>query len=353
MDKLIALFWSGKASIEEKKALLQKIQYPDEGWRQRLKEEYLQSLEGDHKVNVDDEWFAQMLESLHRNIGAEYAEAPQRKKLVRLSPGWRAAVAAVLVIVAGVALFRYVADPGKSAGEQTARKAATPAFIVEVNPASTNRFIRLPDSSWISMSPGAALSYAADYGITARQIRLDRGAARFKVAGNRKKPFSVVAREIQTSALGTEFTVAITDTVHVNVKLLEGSVMVHSTPQSGFDMETRYLKPGQELEVNLSRQTVLLHKPDSRKAIASNKPAEMPDPIAGLEFNQQPLNKIFRALNRHYHVRIGFDETEMAKLWFTGSFEPTDSLTMVLASICKMNALSFRQEKDSIIIYKE
>lgn len=348
-NKLIDKFWDGHATEEERRQLLQQIRELEKDDMQWLTTDFLLSLEAKAEVDRDDAWFAAMREKLNQKIAAP---AESKAKLISFrKPVWWA-VAASILVTAGVML--WYAQTSTPAPEQMAKVSVPPAIkeIIERNSSGNPKQFKLPDASAVQLEPGAEIAWHSDYGIRTRSIVLRSGRAKFKVEKDQQKPFSVVAGNIRTTALGTIFSVSLQDSSLVKVKLLEGSVLVNASTLALSKIGETILIPGQEISVNLrnaSKQvTTGTIKSPAGKAYGTN--GENVDSTEGLQFSQQSLSSIFKQLGRHYEIKILFDKKKMASRWFTGSFEQGDSLGLVLTAICQMNDLSFTKEGDSYII---
>jgi transmembrane sensor len=70
------------------------------------------------------------------------------------------------------------------------------------------RTITLEDGSQVELSAASAIS--VDFTSSARRVRLHEGEAYFSVAGNDARPFTVIAGEVNATALGTAYSVSIT-----------------------------------------------------------------------------------------------------------------------------------------------
>ncbi|RXK81458.1 FecR family protein [Filimonas effusa] len=369
MDKLIQSFWSGQASDAEKKALLEKISYPETGWEQRLQQAWDHSLETNEEVSASDEWFKNQLETLQHKIAQRNQEhSAEEAGNIRtitstrwpIRPAAWQAVAAIFVL-ATATLFLFIQRPHNNENKIAVLPAKSSpqhknSFIEEKNNTRISRKVALPDGSTALLEPGAVISYNNNYGAANRQITLTAGIARFHVAASSKAPFNVIAGTTRTTALGTIFRIDISSSHLLKIKLVEGKVKIDGTSQDHFMAKATYLLPGQELNINLLQHTaqLILPAPNRKTAVAAGNTA--PDTLAAtgtFEFAQQPLNKVFRQLEQRFHTPIRFAEKEMSQRWFTGSFEAADPLDMILTSICNMNSLQFRHDNNSIIIFNK
>jgi transmembrane sensor len=131
-----------------------------------------------------------------------------------------AGIAALILLVIGTWYFET-----RKKAEQFQQFAAT---------SSSLRELTLPDGSTVLLNRGSSVSIPTSYNETLRLVQLT-GAAFFKVAKNKDKPFVVSADGVSTTAIGTAFYVhpAILSG-DVSVSLLEGKVKVEKGGQTVF-----------------------------------------------------------------------------------------------------------------------
>ena len=111
------------------------------------------------------------------------AAPSRRRRLWRTLPAAAAAAAALLLVVNWLA----------GGGPERARFA---------NTGEVARSIELPDASTVTLEPGTSLEFAGDD--AAREASL-RGRARFRVASDATRPFSVEGEGFRLVVVGTEF----------------------------------------------------------------------------------------------------------------------------------------------------
>jgi len=151
--------------------------------------------------------------------------------------GRRAAIAAAVagvLVVAGLG-----AAPWLSAGQ---------VYKTGLN---ERRVVTLSDGSKLSLD--ALTKVTVDYSDHARRLKLVSGQARFDVAHDVSRPFSVQARDRQVVATGTAFNIDVFDR-EARVTLIEGRVIVLAQPDSALARITREpaarpiaMKAGQQL----------------------------------------------------------------------------------------------------------
>ncbi len=174
------------------------------------------------------------------------AMAPRRRPLKWRRPAL-AAVIAIFVVVAGMEGYVWLHRPADY----------TTGF-------GDRRVVRLEDGSRISLDSDSEVTVR--YSRTARELHLLKGQARFDVAHDVERPFSVIARGEKVVATGTAFNIDLTQP-HVAVTLIEGHVVIFNdkgradlnanprqTPRKEFPVE---LRAGQELIAAVNQPPVI------------------------------------------------------------------------------------------------
>jgi len=149
------------------------------------------------------------------------------------------------------------------------------------------RHIRLADGSGVALDGASVLQVEAGSGD--RQVRLVRGKARFAVAPNSARPFTVAAGAFRVTALGTQFTVDVTDGLLVDLR--EGRARVERLS----DRRRWLLEPGMVLVARGASAPVTRRRADANPAA---------DP-ALLTFDDAPLTSVVGRMNPHLERPTG------------------------------------------------
>lgn len=167
------------------------------------------------------------------------------------------------------------------------------------NHLKTNRVLQLPDSSTVSLYPGASLNYNTAFNSKKREVKLS-GKAFFKIRHNELKPFSVETGDIKTVVLGTSFWVeAVRDAKTISVKVKTGKVgVVHDRHPAIF------LLPSEKAVFNIS--SGVLAKV-TKATVQKAKPAAESLPEA-LVFNRTPLKQVAQVLAEDFRLTIDIEE---------------------------------------------
>lgn len=234
-------------------------------------------------------------------------------------------------------------------------KARAAVSDTEYNYAAQPRRILLQDSSVITLQPNAVVWFDTPFVKLNRDIYL-QGEARFEVAKNKQRPFTVYAASFSTTALGTEFIVK-QQRHNVKVQLLHGRVVIKSTDNTVKNWKNIYLSPGEQMvydEANTIAKVSLIqahNRMPGNKAIAeNNEQRETPD---SLIFNGSPMAIVLQKLHDYYGVNIQFVDEDIKNISFTGVIVKKDSVQTILKVITQMNNLSVESTDSSFTISKE
>lgn len=160
--------------------------------------------------------------------------------------------------------------------------------------------ISLPDSTKVTLSGGSRLSYnLSDYNSEERRVEFD-GEAYFRVAKNPSSPFSIWAKGLKVSVLGTTFNLrARSVETTAELSLEEGSVCFHAL-KTGQDV---VLSPNQKAVLNQTDGTVTVEKDQYATDASAWRRGE-------LVFRNVPLTDVLEEIEKVYQVSIVM-ETEV------------------------------------------
>ena len=183
------------------------------------------------------------------------------------------------------------------------------------------------------------------------------GAAYFKVAKNKTKPFIVYTGSITTTALGTSFTIhAYEDRNIISVFLHTGKVVVQSADSVNKKLiKDMYLQPGDELFYNKQTYAASIHSHNDKKhkPVKKNRAEKeivyKPD---WYKFNDQQLSEVLDQLSFYYQVNIDYKEADINNCYITAQFSNRDSLSSILHDIALLNHLTVDKRNDQYIIRK-
>ncbi len=186
-----------------------------------------------------------------------------------------------------------------------------------------SRGITLADGTVVTLDTQSRI--VAELGNDDRRVVLQKGQARFQVAEDTMRPFTVAANEGEITALGTAFVVRKINS-RVDVTLLEGRVAVTrrtAAPDTSLEANSNQvatlnrieLEPGQK--TSYSNQGVLpASKANILQATAWQK--------GRLVFEDNPLSEVLKDLNRYSRKKILLGDDNMQDIRITGVFKTGD-----------------------------
>lgn len=195
--------------------------------------------------------------------------------------------------------------------------ATAPQAVDYATALGERRVVMLGDGSRLSLDAASEVSVA--YSEDKRELVLKSGRAKFDVAKNPLKPFSVVAGDKLIVATGTSFSVEILDG-EVNVVLFEGHVAVLNRAtkrpaviprQGGLDAIDSLLQPGQELSMR-AQGPAKLEDIDVGRATSWE--------AGQLSFADEPLAQAVERMNRYSSTRFVIGDPEAGRVEISGVF---------------------------------
>lgn len=206
-----------------------------------------------------------------------------------------AAIAAILLIavMAGIGSYTWLNRPDDY---QTA--------------AGERRVVTLADGSRLSLDANSEVT--VQYRKHERALRLLKGQARFDVAHDKSRPFSVVAADRRVIATGTAFNIDMAGP-KVWVTLIEGHVVVMDENSVGRSWE---LRAGQQL---VSMPSL------APKIVAANTAKITAWTIGQIMFDDEPLSSVVDRVNRYSNTRIVIADPGVAQMRISGVFNAGDA----------------------------
>ncbi|QGY46057.1 DUF4974 domain-containing protein [Maribellus comscasis] len=203
-------------------------------------------------------------------------------------------------------------------------KKENPAAVMQLASAGNqSQMVNTPDGSKIWVNNNSTLKYPSEFSSEQREVFLE-GEGFFNVKKNPDKPFIVYAGEIKIKVLGTSFDVqSYQEDDEVTVTLATGKVEIaFGSGQSG---QNAVLSPGQQLVYNKCSNEFIIKKIDPYASYAWK------DGL--LVFDQQPLDKITKTLERYYNVSFVFKNEQLAnkKVTFRQKNEDITSIMEILS----------------------
>jgi transmembrane sensor len=300
-----------RASREASAWLIELQEHPDDAATRRRLGEWIASGAENARAWASVQQLAQVARAMTPELAAEWrpalrqvraAEAARTDTAPRMASGrrWRMGAAA-LAMAACIAL---VAGPGLMMRLQSDALTDTAEI----------RRLDLPDGSQVTLAAGSAV--ALEFARGDRRVRLLKGEAFFQVVPDPSRPFRVIADDVETTVLGTQFDVR-RDPAGVTVSVEEGRVAVSATAKPAA-VET--LGAGDAVRMSWKGE-----------AVRSTVPAQL---IAAwrqgqLILHDRPLGDAVDQLRRYYGGVIVIAGDALAKKPVTGAYnlhDPEDAL---------------------------
>ncbi|SDN63500.1 protein of unknown function [Pedobacter steynii] len=174
-----------------------------------------------------------------------------------------------------------------------------------------NREITLPDSSVVTLYPGASLQYSSHFVQQKRTLKL-RGKAFFNVKHDANHPFIVYSGEVQTLVLGTSFWVdAHPSATRVRVTVKTGKVGVKTLRNS-----TVFLLPDEQAVFIKSEGTLAKITTAKNSKKQGNQHLTKSETLA-LAFNETPLSRVATLLEEQFKLKIYLEDESLSGLHIT------------------------------------
>ncbi|MBO9631534.1 MAG: FecR domain-containing protein [Chitinophagaceae bacterium] len=208
------------------------------------------------------------------------------------------------------------------------------SFDVTYNTLSTPRgrqfSITLPDGTRAWLNAASSLRFPTHFTGPERQVQVT-GEAYLEVAQDQKSPFIVQANGISVKVLGTSFNInAYADEAGIGTTLVEGRVQITK------GMETKTLKPGQQLLIDYKNGSATIQKVDIDQVIAWKN--------GYFNFEGVGIQTLMRQLERWYDIEVVYPQG-IPSIEFVGKMSRNIPLPDLLEGL-KGAGVNFRIENN-------
>jgi transmembrane sensor len=332
----------------------------------QLVEEYLTRLEINETNGLNSTNERKLKEEIWQQVELQTEQQPS---LVVQLPWYKrkafssVAVAASIILVLGVAIILFTKNMSNepSLAKTDSRRVDSIITVVhrETNLTAKQRSIQLPDGSMVVLANKSEITWREPF--TNKRDIILVGKAYFKVAKDKTKPFTVISRDISTTALGTQFTVTTYKNINrIIIRLYEGKVVVRSlstgNPKLPSDV---YLSSGQVLIYGNSTsrvRTFRLRKGDKPEQLI-HRELEQDEPTipqnndrSWYMFNNELLQHVLDQLAEIKQVKIIYDKRDVQNIYFTGKYDSSDSIGTILKQIGTLNNLTISFKDNAFTI---
>jgi ferric-dicitrate binding protein FerR (iron transport regulator) len=198
---------------------------------------------------------------------------------------------------------------------------------------SNDSLVLLEDGTRVHLLANSTMTWIQPFPEDRRTIQL-QGKAFFEVAHDHDRPFTVLASNILTTALGTSFWVVQDNkSAKPKIRLVTGRVSIKEKTANGEEHLLAFLTPGQTWKE--AAASTIQH--DRHPAVKGKiEEAVVSDTLI---FHHKPLEEVLPSLASLYHTTIRFSSKEVSGLSFYGTYTKDDDIAQILQTICNANDL--------------
>lgn len=311
-------FFAGKATWEEKEALMQWMEKDSENKRLFLNERKMYNAILLHGKELP----VQAAEQTQSSAEATYLDTR-----IRFLNRW-IRVAAIFLLAFGLGYYVDIRE----------RVATSPAMQTISVPAGQYVHIHLPDGSNIWLNAQTTIRYPVSFNQRERLVTLD-GEAYFEVAKDASRPFIVRTKECQIEVKGTKFNVdAYSSRNKFETALMEGCVQVSMLDDPDRSVS---LRPCQKVVYTGGR--LWTEKVNDFERYRWKEGL--------LCFQDVPFGTLMDEFERFYGVTIVVNNRKVTQYLYTGKFKQTDGIEYALSLLQKSFHFSYRRDMENHVIY--
>ena len=256
---------------------------------------------------------------------------------------WAAAAASVLVAIAG-GLFWF--SDVNEIESQNVQRAAANTYETAIGEQST---ITLEDGSSVVLNTNTLMRVR--YSQEARVLELERGEIHVDVAADANRPFTVVAGDRILQALGTSFSVEITDEQHIELIVTEGKV-IGGIHLPGTAVPAVPLLAQSAGNTVVAGEEVVLGSPDQAVIPVSAEDIEVKLSWreGRLIFRDEPLEHALAEVERYTTVQFVFMDEDIKARAVTGRFRAGDVDGLLIALRMNFDIVHERAEDGRVLL---
>ena len=272
---------------------------------------------------------------MKKRIDSRTGVSSDRKRIKRRRQlGWSAIAASILFAFAITAHLLRLQQDDTDGQQRVQAVNAIEDLHKFTNSTNKDTLLSLSDGSEVLLTTGSTLTWPINFTADERQLKLD-GKAFFRVSKDKDRPFSVLAGNIITTALGTSFWINQTkDATMPTIHLVTGRISIKKQLANGRDSLLAMLAPGEEWNVAKPREPI---RQKTNNKLKEKKP--MPE-AADLIFHHAPLAEVFPRLASYYHVTIKFDFHALEGMSFYGTYNSENRIQDIIQTIALANDLT-------------
>lgn len=195
----------------------------------------------------------------------------------------------------------------------------------------------LPDGTKVWLNSASSLKFPIEFTGNERRVSLT-GEAYFEVAKNKDKPFFVDINKAQVRVLGTHFNIAAyQDDNDITTTLLEGAVQVKSNTQLSA------IKPGEQAVIDNNTNTIRVKTANIEQTMAWKN--------GYFKFADEDIRSIMKQLSRWYDFDVEYRD-EFPNVRLGGTFYRSKSINELLSYMEEVGKIHFKVEGRRIVVMK-
>jgi len=219
----------------------------------------------------------------------------------------------------------------------------------------------LQDGSQIQLNTNSLLE--VNYSPTQRQLTLVRGEARFDVAKDKNRPFTVTAGEKSFTALGTIFNVQKNTNQAMELVVTEGKVLITKAMASVSDIKDSLLSATASTKSEQLEATLVIS--GEKAVIAKNSASIAKTPVEKVTLDQinrdlawqqgmlifegEPLSTALAEISRYTASSFEIVDSQLAELTVAGYFKAGD-IDGLLTSLQSNFGINYHKNSSGIIL---
>ena len=249
----------------------------------------------------------QMLLHIREAIDQDVPIVLMQKKASRRWYWMAAAAMTGLLVLLGIVFLK---QPGRqlSLAEPSAKETQPSPEVIHYNGSEKNELIFLPDGSKVTLAEGSRISYSRLMNGKKRNVSLT-GEAFFDVAKNPEKPFYIYTQNMVIKVLGTSFRVT-ASAGKESVAVKTGKVSVYLKGQDLEQSAAKILLPKQVCTYSVPTKELITADYTSQAKIEMET-----DGMKGYNFEDAPLDTIFKTLEKMYNLPLHYDKEIFKNCW--------------------------------------
>jgi len=268
-------------------------------------------------LEISKEETEKALSAVHQKLGLDDAEKPSSTVVPAKNRYPYILAAAILLLAFGIGFLAI----GKT------------VYV----PYGETASLELPDGSFLDLNSGTEIRYNRLFGYINRNIYLN-GEAFFDVI-NDDIPFHVHSNRSIIEVTGTQFNVRSwkdDPVISTTVTVISGQVNFFSP-----DSPSEAVQLSEGLKSSISQD---MNRPTDPEFAATEITLAWKD--KNLAFLSQPLEEIFKELERKFDIKIEIADAEIGRSILTTFFSDPEDAESVLNDICTVKGLTYSESAD-------